>query len=260
MTIHPAAIISDGARIGDGCEIGPYCWIGPDVELGDGCNLHSHVVIDGHTTVGDACEIYPFACLGKKTQDLKHKGEMSYVRIGSRNVIREYVTINAATSGGDTTSIGDDCLVQAYCHIAHDCMLGDRVIMSSGAMLSGHIEIGDAAIIGGHSGVVQFVKIGTMAMVGGYSKVVQDVCSYCIADGVPAETRVINKVGLQRNGKSDDEVRAIADAFDVIFKSGKPLDEAAAALHDAASSFGDVRIMLDFIAASDRGLARPRNK
>ncbi|MFM1550290.1 MAG: acyl-ACP--UDP-N-acetylglucosamine O-acyltransferase [Lentisphaeria bacterium] len=260
MAIHPTAIIDSKATLGDGCDIGPYCSIGPDVSLGAGCNLHSHVVIDGHTSLGDECEVFPFACLGKKTQDLKYKGEETYVRIGSRTVIREYVTINAATGGGDATAIGDDCLIQSYCHIAHDCTLGNKVIMSSAAMLSGHIEVGDAAVIGGHSGVVQFVKIGTMSMVGGFSKLGQDVCAFCIADGVPAETRVTNKVGMQRNGKSPEQIQAVMNAFRVIFQSDLSIDDAVAALRDSAAEFTEVQTMLDFIAASERGLARPKKK
>ena len=139
MAIHSTAIVDPKAIVGDSCDIGPYCAIGPEVNLGAGCNLHSHVVIDGHTSLGDECEVFPFACLGKKTQDLKYKGEETYVRIGSRTVIREYVTVNAATGGGATTAIGDDCLIQSYCHVAHDCTLGNKVIMSSAAMLSGQL-------------------------------------------------------------------------------------------------------------------------
>jgi UDP-N-acetylglucosamine acyltransferase len=250
MAIHSTAIVDPKAIVGDSCDIGPYCAIGPEVNLGAGCNLHSHVVIDGHTSLGDECEVFPFACLGKKTQDLKYKGEETYVRIGSLTVIR----------GGATTAIGDDCLIQSYCHVAHDCTLGNKVIMSSAAMLSGHIEVGDAAVIGGHSGVVQFVKIGTMSMVGGFSKLGQDVCSFCIADGVPAETRVTNKIGMQRNGKSPEQIQAVANAFRVIFQSDLPIDAAVAALRDSAAEFAEVQTMLDFIAASERGLARPKKK
>ncbi|MDP7399592.1 MAG: hypothetical protein QF541_22165, partial [Lentisphaeria bacterium] len=137
---------------------------------------------------------------------------------------------------------------------------GNKVIMSSAAMLSGHIEVGDAAVIGGHSGVVQFVKIGTMSMVGGFSKLGQDVCSFCIADGVPAETRVTNKIGMQRNGKSPEQIQAVANAFRVIFQSDLPIDAAVAALRDSAAEFAEVQTMLDFIAASERGLARPKKK
>ena len=259
-TIHPTSIVSSEAQIGSMCRIGPYCTVGAFVNLGHNCTLHSHVVLDGHLTIGDHCEFFPFACIGMKTQDLKYKGETTYVEIGTHNVFREYVTVNAATIGGNKTTIGDNCLIQSYCHIAHECSLGNHVIMSSGAMLSGHVEIDDCAVIGGYVGVVQFVKIGRMAMVGGYSKLAQDVLPYCIAEGVPAELRSVNKIGMERNGKSSTTIRVVNDAFKKIIRSGMPLEQVSQTLRTDHPDNREIDDMLNFIARSRRGLARPRQK
>ena len=258
IVVDPHSVISPKAQLGADCEIGPYCKIGEDVVLGSKCKLHSHVVLDGDLVVGDNCEFYPFSCIGMQTQDLKYKGERTRVTIGSNNVFREYVTVNAATSSANHTSVGNGCLIQSYCHIAHECQLGNHVIMSSGAMLSGHVEVDDYAVIGGYVGVVQFVKIGTMAMVGGYSKLAQDVLPYCIAEGVPAELRSINKIGMERNGKSPQEIRIVIKAFKQIIRSGLPLENVASDLSTEYPDSLEIKQILDFISRSDRGLARPR--
>jgi UDP-N-acetylglucosamine acyltransferase len=258
VPIHPTAVIDENARVGDDCEIGPYCCVTGNVTIGDRCHLHSHVVLDGYLTIGDECEIFPFASLGTKTQDLKFEGDTSYVAIGNRTVIREYVTANAATVGAATTTIGDDCLIQAYCHIAHECILGNRVIVSSGAMLSGHVQIGDDAQIGGMTGVVQFVRVGAMAYVGGYSKLVQDVLPFCIADGIPAELRSVNKVKMQRRDMTAEQIRAVTSAFKTIVRAGKTVEEAVDELTRAFPHSAEVGAMLDFLQKSERGLARPR--
>ena len=257
-TIHSTSSISSNARIGDGCYIGPFCRVGEFVTLGKKCKLHSHVVLDGYLTVGDRCEFFPFACIGMQTQDLKYKGDITHVEIGSNNVFREYVTVNSATMADNKTVIGNHCLIQSYCHIAHECRLGSHVIMSSGAMLSGHVEVNNYAVIGGYVGVVQFVKIGVMAMVGGYSKLAQDVLPYCIAEGVPAETRSINKIGMERKGKSPETIKVIADAFKKIMRSGMALDHVVKILRKEYPESVEIGEMLEFIANSDRGLARPR--
>ncbi len=257
--IHPAAVIHSGAEVGNDCEIGPYCVLGEHVRLGDRCRLHSHVVLDGHTTLGDDNEIFSFACLGKNSQDLKYKGEETYVKIGSGNVFREYVTVNAATTAGTATVIGDNCHVLSYCHIAHDCTLGDNVVMSSNAMMSGHVIVGDHAIISGYCGIVQFVRVGAGAFIGGYSKLTQDALPYCIADGVPAETRTINKIGMERRGFSPETIRTVRQAFKTIIRSGLTLAEAAAELEEKFPDSPEVKQMLEFARASDIGLARRRS-
>jgi len=256
--IHPSAVIEDGAQLGEDCTIGPFCVIGPHVRLGNRCNLHSHVVIDGHTTLGDENVVYPFACLGKKTQDLKYVGGTCYAVIGDRNEFREYVTVNTATTDGGKTVIGSDCLFQSYCHIAHECILGDHIIMTSDAMLAGHIEVGDHAVIMGKSGGIPFVRIGTMGMIGGYSKLDRDLLPYCIAEGIPAEMRSVNKVKMERCGLSSETVRAVYNAFKKIIRSGLTLEKATAELEDEYPNVPEVQHMIAFARASQRGLARPK--
>ncbi len=258
--IHPSSVISPGARIGDGCRVGPFCYVGEHVVVGGNCTLHSHVVLDGHLRMGAGNEVYSFACLGKQTQDLKYKGDTTYVEIGDRNLIREYVTINSSTGGGNTTRLGSDCMIQSYCHIAHECQVGNHVVMSSGAMLSGHVEVGNSAIIGGYAGVVQFVRIGTMAMLGGFSKLAQDILPYCIAEGAPAAIRAVNKIGMDRNGKSRETIKAVTDAFRTIIRSGLTAEEAQAALRESYPDTPEVAEMLAFTTSGSRGLARPRRK
>ena len=191
--IHSTAVIEGGAQIGDGCKIGPYCVIGPDVKLGSGCKLHSHVVINGRTEIGEDNEFYPFCSIGLKTQDLKWDGGISGTQIGSNNTFREYVTVHSATGDGDVTVVGSHNNLLAYTHVAHDCQLGDHIIMSNVGTLAGHVIVEDRAIIGGLAAVHQFCRIGTMSIIGGCSKVVQDIPPYMMADGSPAVTRALNK-------------------------------------------------------------------
>ncbi|MGI8966812.1 MAG: acyl-ACP--UDP-N-acetylglucosamine O-acyltransferase, partial [Limisphaerales bacterium] len=173
--IHPSAVIHPKAQIGDGCQIGPYCVIGENVILGKNCILRSHVVIDGHTTLGNGNEIFPFASIGLKTQDLKWKGGLTRTQIGNENTFREYVTVHSATGDGETTCIGSNNHILAYAHIAHNCLLGNHIIISNVGTLAGHVVVEDYAVIGGLAAVHQFCRIGKMAIIGGCSKVVQDV-------------------------------------------------------------------------------------
>ena len=198
--IHPTAIIDPKAEIGSGCVIGPYCVVSGHVVLGPDCHLHSHVVLDGHTALGQGNEIFPFACIGHKTQDLKWKGGITRTQIGDRNTFREYVTVNSATGDGEVTSIGSHNHILAYSHLAHNVTVGDHTIMSNVATLAGHVVVEDYAVIGGLVAIHQFCRIGRMCIIGGCSKVVQDVPPFMMADGNPAETRTINKVGMERNG------------------------------------------------------------
>ncbi len=175
--IHSTAVIEEGAQIGDGCRIGPYCVIGPDVTLGSGCELHSHVVVGGRSEIGEGNEFYPFCSIGLKTQDLKWDGGISGTQIGSNNTFREYVTIHSATGDGDVTVIGSHNNLLAYTHVAHDCQLGDHIIMSNVGTLAGHVIVEDRAIIGGLAAVHQFCRIGTMSIIGGCSKVAPYFCN-----------------------------------------------------------------------------------
>lgn len=257
--IHATAIIEPGAEIGPGCEIGPYCCIGAHVKMGARNILHSNVIIDGHTTLGHDNEIYPFAVLGKISQDLKFdKSWITYSVIGSHNVIREYVTVNAASIEGETTRIGDHCLLLSYSHIAHDCVLGDHVIVSCDSKLAGHVTLEDHAILNAKSGVVQFVRIGKHAFVGGFNKVAKDILPFCIADGSPSVIRAVNKIGLERNGFTGEQIAAVTDAYKVIIRSGKTVQEAIALLEERYPGVAEVSEMTDFLQSSKIGLARPR--
>ena len=200
--IHATAIVADAAEIGENVSIGPYCIVGGDVKLADGVELLSHVVVDGHTEIGEENEIFPFAAVGTRSQDLKWKGGTTWTVIGDRNTIRENVTIHSATGDGDATRIGSDNLLLSYVHIAHDVRLGNHIIMSNVATLAGHVEVEDNVVIAGLAAVHQFCRVGRFAIIGGCSKVVQDVPPYMLADGSPARSKTINKIGLERNGFS----------------------------------------------------------
>src|SRR6266436_3073012 len=218
--LHSSAVVHPRAQIGADCEIGPFCVVGEHVVLGAGCRVHSHAVIDGHTRLGRGNEIFPFASLGLKTQDLKWEGGTTLTEIGDENTFREYVTVHSATGDGGVTRIGSHNHILAYCHVAHDCRLGDHIIMSNVATLAGHVVVEDYAVVGGLVAVHQFCRIGRMAMIGGCSKVVQDVPPFMLADGSPAETKTINKVGLERNGIPEDAQAALRQAYKILFREG----------------------------------------
>jgi UDP-N-acetylglucosamine acyltransferase len=254
--LHPTAIVHPKANIGADCEIGPYCIIGEQVTLGDGCRLHSHVVIDGHTTLGKRNEIFPFASIGLKTQDLKWKGGLTRTEIGDDNTFREYVTVHSATGDGEVTRIGSHNHILAYCHIAHNCTLGNHIIMSNVATLAGHVTVEDFAVIGGLAAVHQFCRIGKMAMIGGCSKVVQDVPPFMMADGNPARTRTINKTGLERNGVSDAAQNALRQAYKILFREGLTVSNALAEVEKKLPPLPEIQHLIQFVRASERGLSK----
>ncbi len=194
--IHPSAIVHPRADIGAGVEIGPFCVIGEGVSIGARTRLLAHVVVNGYTTVGEDSEIYPFCSIGAPSQDRKYHGERSYTTIGNRTVVREFVSVHRATGAEEVTSVGDDSLLLAYVHVAHNCRIGNHVVMSSTAQLAGHVEVGDYATIGGQTGVHQFVRIGPHAMVGGITKLTRDVPPYFLVEGNPAQPYGLNTVGL----------------------------------------------------------------
>ena len=253
--VHPTAIIHSEARIGADCEIGPYCIIGEHVELGQGCRLHSHVVIGGHTRLGQGNEIYPFASIGLRTQDLKWKGGLTRTEIGDYNTIRECVTIHSATGDGEATVIGAHNNILASSHIAHNVIMGNRVIVSMAA-LAGHVVVEDCALVGGLSAIHQFCRIGTMAMVGGCTKIVQDVPPYMIVDGNPAQTRTINKVGLERNGVSEEGQAALRQAYKLLFRDGLTTPNAMARIESELPPVPEIKHLVQFIQASARGITR----
>jgi len=256
MSIHSTAIIHAGAQIGVGCEIGPYCVIGEHVTLGAGCKLHSHVVIDGHTRLGKENQIFPFASIGLKTQDLKWKGGVTRTEIGDNNTIREYVSIHSATDDGNATTVGSRNNILAYCHVAHDCRLGDDIIMSNVATLAGHVTVGDRAVIGGLVAIHQFCRIGKFSMTGGCSKVVQDIPPFMIGDGNPAETRTINKVGMERHGISEEAQAALKTAYRILFRDKLNLPNAVARIEADLPQLPEIKHLVEFVKTSERGISK----
>jgi UDP-N-acetylglucosamine acyltransferase len=254
--VHPTAIIEPGAQLGKDVEIGAYAFVGAGVQLGDSTRLHHHASVEGNTVLGQCCEVFPYACIGGKTQDLKFKGGNPGVRIGDRNVFREYVTVHAATQDGDLTRMGSDNVLLASTHVAHDCVLGNHIIMSNGVVLAGHVVLEDHVVIGGYGGVHQFCRIGAYAMLAAMAKLVHDLPPYCIADGAPAEVRAINKVGLERNGFGADQLDRVKQIHRILYRDGFNRTQALEKLAqhaDAASS--EFQRVLAFAKLSERGLA-----
>lgn len=257
--IHPTAVIEDGAEIGEGSTIGPFCVIGPQVRLGGGANLHSHVVISGDTKIGDGATMFPFASIGNPPQDLKYRGEASRLEIGDNVLIREHVTINPGTEGGGLlTKVGDNCLFMVGAHIAHDCIVGNHVILVNNATLAGHVEVGDFAILGGLSAVHQFVRVGRHAMVGGMSGVENDVIPYGSVVGNRAHLSGLNLVGLKRRDFSRETIHDMRRAYRLIFAAEGTMAER---LQDVADLFGGnepVMEILEFIQNdSKRQICQP---
>lgn len=255
-SIHPTAVVHLDTRIGEGCVVGPYCVIGEHVTLGEGCRLHSHVVIDGHTALGARNEIFPFASIGLRTQDLKWKGGLTRVEIGDDNTFREHVTVNSATADGGVTRIGSHNHLLAYSHVAHDCTLGNHIVMSNVATLAGHIIVEDHAVVGGLAAVHQFCRIGRMSIIGGCAKVVQDVPPFMLVDGNPAETRTINKVGLERNGVSEETQNTLKHAYKILFRDGLTIPNALARIESELPASPELKHLVHFARGSERGLCK----
>lgn len=254
--IHPTAIIHPKAQIDTDCQIGPYCVIGEHVALGKGCRLHSHAVIDGHTRLGQGNEVFPFAAIGMKTQDLKYKGGSPRLEIGDKNVFREGTTIHCATNDGEATVIGSNNLFIIQAHVAHDCILGNNIIMSGFAGLAGHCVVEDGAIFGGYVAVHQFCRIGRLSMMGGCTKVVQDVPPFMIVDGNPGETRAINKVGLERNGVSEESQAALKQAYKILFREGLTMTNALTKVEAELPALPEIKHLVQFIRGSERGISK----
>ena len=254
--IHPTAVVHSGAQIGNGCEIGPYCIVGENVVLGDGCRLHSHVVVDGHTRLGLGNEIFPFASIGLKTQDLKWKGGVTRTEIGDYNTFREYVTIHSASGDGEVTTVGSNNHILAYCHVAHNVVLGNHVIMSNVATMAGHVIVEDYAVVGGLAAVHQFCRLGRMAIVGGCSKVVQDVPPFMLADGNPAETKTINKIGLERHALPEETLAALRQAYKILFREGLTIPNALARIESELPPLKEVQHLVQFVRGSERGISK----
>jgi UDP-N-acetylglucosamine acyltransferase len=255
-SIHPTAVVHAKATVGAGCVIGPYCVIGEHVALGEGCRLHSHVVIDGYTRLGRDNEVFPFACLGLKTQDLKWKGGVTYTEIGDGNTFREHVTVHSATGDGEVTRVGSHNHILAYCHIAHNVTVGNHVIMSNVGTLAGHVIVEDYAVIGGLTAVHQFCRIGRMAITGGCSKVVQDVPPFMLADGNPAETKTINKIGLDRNEVPEATQAVLKQAYRILFREGLTVSNALARIEAELPPLPEIKHLVRFVRTSERGISK----
>lgn len=254
ITYHPFAIVHPNAVVGRGSEIGPFCVVGENVRIGERTRLLAHVVVNGHTTIGDDCTVHPFASIGAPSQDRKSEGEVSYTRIGSRTVIREYVSIHRATGQGETTSVGDDSLLLAYVHIAHNCQIGNGVTMSNLAQLSGHVVVEDHATIGGAVGVHQFVRIGRNSMVGGMSKIVRDCPPYFLTEGNPAKVWGINAVGLRRGGFDGKTTTELKEAYKLIYRSEMNMSQALEAVREMVLTDAGRHLVAFIEAPSDRGI------
>lgn len=251
--IHPTAIIDPGAEVGADVVIGPYCVVGDKVVIGAGTTLQNHVTICGPTTIGQSNQFFAYTSIGQRTQDLKYAGEPTYLEIGDHNVFREFCTVNRGTLPGTKTVVGSHNLFLSYCHIAHDCVVGSHVIFSNNGTLAGHVTVEDYVILGGLTAVHQFCRIGKHAITGGCSKIVQDVVPFTIADGNPARARGVNMVGLQRNGFSEEQVKAIRSAFKTLYRSKLNIGQALEALKGTGPD-EHLQHLIAFVEGSKRGI------
>lgn len=259
IEVHPTAVIHPSARLGDGVKIGPYAVIGEHTTIGAGTTIGPHAVIEPYTTLGVDCQVFSGAIIGGVPQDLKFAGEESYTVIGDRNIIRECVTINRATGMGEETRIGDDNMFQAYVHVAHNCVIGNQVVMSNCATLAGHVSVEDYAIIGGLAGIHQFCRVGTMAMVGAMSRVTQDVPPYMLIEGAPPRVLGPNVIGLRRRGLESDERTLIKRAYKLMYRSELNFAQALAQIAELGDS-PYLRNLIAFVETSERGVVGRSNR
>jgi len=255
--IHPTAIIHPGAEVAANVVVGPYALIDEGVKIGSGCLIHGHAHIAPYTAIGERCEIYSYASVGTPPQDLKFDGRRTETIIGNDNVIREFATINRGSVGGEeVTRIGDHGLFMAYSHVAHDCTIGDHVIMANAATLGGHVIIQDHATVGGLSAVHQFVRIGTHAFIGGKTGIVKDIPPYVLVSGHRAKLHGLNTVGLNRKYFPESVVRALKECYRIVFRKEMSIQKALEEAEDKLGDVEEVRIFVDFIRGSQRGITR----
>lgn len=252
--VHPAAVVDAAAELADDVEVGPYAVVGPNVRADRGVRIHGHAMVEGHTELGEGVEVFPFATIGQRPQDKKYDGGPSHVIVGARSVLREYVTVHPSSVEGRTTVIGADVLVMAYCHVAHDCRIGDGVVMANAVQLAGHCEVHPHAVLGGLTNVHQFARIGRLAMTGAAARVSRDVPPFALVDGHPARFVGLNVVGLRRAGVPEETRRALKRAYRALFSTSR--DERLAALDAEAEP--EVQELMAFARDSKRGLTRPR--
>jgi UDP-N-acetylglucosamine acyltransferase len=256
VEIHPAAIVHPKADLGEDVEIGPGSIIGEEVQIGDRTKIGAYVVVDKWTTLGQENSIYTGAIIGTECQDLKFKGEKSFVKMGDRNVIREYVTINRATAGGACTYVGDGNYIMAYAHIAHDCSIGNNNILANAIAMGGHVKIMDFTNIGGLNAIHQFVRIGSYAIIGGHSRVPKDVPPYIMCADSPLRIVGVNKIGLERNGFTKEQLDIIQRAYRILYRSKLNISQALVRLEAEAEKHSEIEILVKFIKESGRGIAK----
>ena len=254
MSTHTTSIISESARLGPGVSVGPYAVIEQETVIGDGTEIRAHSVIKRYTELGPHNVVHESAVLGGEPQDLGFKETESYLRIGARNSIREGVTMHRGTQPGSATSVGSNCFIMAYAHVAHNCRLGDRVIIANNVALAGHVEIEDQAFISGGVVVHQFCRIGRLAMVGGNSKIVQDCLPFVITDGMPGRAHGLNLVGLKRAGFKSSDIRKLKEAYRILLRSGLTLEQALSRMSDLGDSLVDE--VVTFARQGARGFCR----
>jgi len=254
---HPTAVIEDGASLGDGVLIGPYATVGKHVTLGSGTKVGAHAVVEGHTTLGEDCEIFPHACIGTIPQDLKYHGEISYLVAGDRNVFREFVTANVGTEGGGgVTQVGSDNLFMAYCHLAHDCIIGNHVIFGNAATLAGHVIIEDWVNVGAFSGVEQFRRVGQHAFVAAYAGATKDVVPYCTVQGNHCQVFGLNIVGLKRRDFSVVAIGELKRAFRLLFRNNLNTTQALDMISGEDFESPEVAVLVEFVRNSEHGIVK----
>ena len=254
--IHPAAFVDPAAQLGTGVTIGPGAVVGPNVRIGDGTRIGSHVMVDGWTTIGRDCRIHHGAAVGGPPQDLKYLGEPSYLVIGDRTEIREFATLNLATEPGATTRVGDDNLLMAYSHVAHNCEIGHRTVIANAVQFAGYVTVEDWAIVGGGTVVHQFVRIGRHSMIGGGSRIPQDVAPFVKLGGSPPRLAGINSIGLERRGFSKAAIGALEQAYKYLFRDGLTAANAVAKMRAELAEVPEVEALARFVETSARGITR----
>ncbi len=255
VVIHPTALVDPEAELDHGVEVGPWSIVGPRVQVGAGTVIGPSVLIERDTTVGAECRIAKGAVLGTDPQDLKFGGERTRLEVGDRTAIREYATLNRGTTASGLTTVGSDCMLMAYTHVAHDCRVGNRVILSNAVNMAGHVEIGDWVIVGGVTPIHQFVKVGAHAFVGGASRISQDVPPYCRVAGNPSKLYGLNSVGLERRGFSPEARARLKRAYRLLFQSTEHLSRALERARRELEPTPEVTHLLDFVANSERGIS-----
>jgi UDP-N-acetylglucosamine acyltransferase len=254
VQVDPKALVNPKAHIGEGTVVGPYATIDEHVTIGPNCRIDSFAQVLGHTRIGEGTRIFSYAVIGNIPQDLKYKGDITYLEVGKNNKIREFVTINPGTEGGSKTVVGDSNLLMAYAHVAHDCLVGNNNILANNATLAGYVVVGNNVVIGGLAAIHQFCRMGDYAIIGGCSKAVQDIPPYSMSDGHPALICGINIVGMRRAGFSRETIQSIRKASKILFHDKHSLDKAVELVKKSLPASAEIQYLLDFVSSTKRGI------